>query len=81
MAMTTKKNPQPPAPSQEGKNFLQAASLLTLFIKMGGVVLAIHEAIFVDPPRDGIVFAIAAFMMAGATGLDNLIDRFFGGGK
>lgn len=54
---------------------------VTTLIKLGGLAIAIREGLFVDPPRDGIVFAIAAFMMAGATGLDNLIGNFFGGKK
>lgn len=53
---------------------------ITLIMKAVGVLMAANEAFFVDPPRDGLVFGIAAFMMAGATGLDGLIDRFLGGG-
>lgn len=54
---------------------------VTTLIKIGGLAIAIREGLFVDPPRDGVAFAIAAFMMAGATGLDNLIGNVFGGKK
>jgi hypothetical protein len=56
----------------------RAASLVTLLIKLGGLALAGNEALFVQPPRDSVVFGVAAFMMAGATGLDNIIDNFLG---
>jgi hypothetical protein len=71
------------ASEQQGSHFpwlVKAASIVTLLIKLAGVWLAVHEAVIVDPPRDSVVFAIAAFMMAGATGIDNVIDRFLGGG-
>lgn len=57
------------------------AFAVTTLIKLGGLGLAANEALFVDPPRDSIVFAISAFMMAGATGLDGIVDRFLGGGS
>jgi hypothetical protein len=45
------------------------------------LVLAANEVLFVEPPRDSLVFALAAFMMAGATGIDNIIDKFLGASK
>lgn len=72
--------------SSEGGNQVAARSVayaVTTVIKLGGLVLAGHEALFVSPPRDSLVFALSAFMMAGATGLDGIVDRFLGksGGK
>lgn len=61
--------------------FLRVSSAVTLLIKMGGFVIGGHEALFVNPPRDPVVFAVAAFMMAGATGLDSLLDKFIGADK
>lgn len=65
--------------SQESSLLYRGASFVTLAIKVTGLAIAAHEALVVDPPRDSVVFAVAAFMMAGATGLDNIIDKFLGG--
>ena len=53
--------------------------IITNAIRVAGITLAIHEGLFVEPPRDAFVFAIAAFMMAGATGFENFIDKFVNG--
>lgn len=56
---------------------LQVASqLVTLSIKITGIVLAVHEA-FGKPPHDGVTLGLAAFMLAGATGLDSFFERLF----
>lgn len=52
--------------------------IITNVIRIAGITLAVHEGLFVEPPRDAFVFAVAAFMMAGATGFENFIDRFVG---
>lgn len=57
------------------------AQFFTAAVKVAGLVIAIKEALIVDPPRDPVVFAIAAFMMAGAQGLDQFLSSFFGGGR
>ena len=59
-------------------NAVRFAGLITSLIKLGGLAIAGNEALFQDPPRDPIVFAVAAFMMAGAQGLDSLINSFLG---
>lgn len=56
-------------------------AILTLAIKAIGVGMATNEAFLVKPPRDSVIFALAAFMMAGATGLDHLVGAIFGQGK
>jgi hypothetical protein len=68
----------PPKANDGPSLFAKTASLVTLLIKLGGLALAANEALFTTPPRDSVVFAVAAFMMAGATGLDNIIDNFLG---
>jgi hypothetical protein len=50
-----------------------ATNLLTLAIKVAGLLIALNEALF-EPVRDPTVFATAAFMMAGAQGADAAID-------
>ena len=56
-----------------------AAIVVTNSIKVGGLVLGLHEAFTTKTPT---VMAFAAFMMAGArvseTVLLRAIDRFFG---
>lgn len=52
--------------------------LITNSIRVAGIVLAVHEGLFVDPPRDAFVFGVAAFMMAGATGFENFVEKFTG---
>lgn len=61
--------------------FIKTSSAITLCIKLGGLAIAANEALFTTPPRDGLVFAVAAFMMAGAAGFDSLIDKILGTGK
>jgi hypothetical protein len=58
---------------------LRAASLITTLIKLGGLAIAANEALLVKPPRDAIVFAVAAFMMAGAQGLENFLGNVMQG--
>lgn len=60
---------------------VRATSIVTLVIKVIGIGMAGNEAFLVDPPRDPVVLGLAAFMMAGATGVDNLIGNLLGGGK
>lgn len=53
-------------------------SLFTLFVKVLGLGVAAHEAFFVKPPRDAVVLAVAAFMMAGAQGIDSFVGNILG---
>lgn len=53
-------------------------SLFTLVVKVFGLGLATHEAFFVEPPRDAVVLAVAAFMMAGAVGIDSFVGNILG---
>jgi hypothetical protein len=43
-----------------------------------GLGLAAHEAFFTKPPRDAIVLALSAFMMAGAQGIDSFVGNILG---
>lgn len=45
---------------------------LTDLIKLGGFVIAIHEAF---TTRDPVVFATASVMMAGAQGAENVLKK------
>ena len=68
---------KPPAP--RSNKAAQWGGVITSLIKLGGLVLAVNEALFSPAPHDAIVFAIAAFMMAGAQGIDSLISSVVGG--
>lgn len=59
----------------------QAGFVITNLIKLGGLVLVLHDAFSAPPGVDPGTLAIAAFMMAGAQGLDSFFTAFFGGGK
>jgi hypothetical protein len=54
------------------------AGVVTTCIKLGGLAIAAHEALFTAPPRDPVVFALAAFMMAGAQGIDSFLSNILG---
>lgn len=57
------------------------SSVVTNLIKLGGLVLVFHDA-FTDPPGlDPATLAVAAFMMAGAQGIDSFLQNFFGGSQ
>ena len=60
---------------------VKAASAVTNLIKLGGLAIAGNEALMQDSPHDPVVFAVAAFMMAGAQGLDSFLTNFFGDKK
>jgi hypothetical protein len=53
-------------------------SLFTLAVKVLGLGIAAREAFFVPPPRDAVVLALAAFMMAGAQGLEHFVGNILG---
>lgn len=57
------------------------AGLITALIKIGGLVIAGNEALLNQSPHDPVVFAVAAFMMAGAQGLDSLLNSALGNRK
>lgn len=58
-----------------------AAQAVTSLIKLGGLAIAGNEALLNGSPHDPVVFAVAAFMMAGAQGIDSFFNNFFGGKK
>lgn len=61
---------------------LRCTNLLTLTIKAVGIAIAANEAFLTEPQvRDPLAFGIAAFMMAGAQGFDNIVGNLLGGGK
>ena len=68
--MPTLGPPQPPSSSSA-----RTASLVTGVVKLAGLVLAINEAL-IEEVRDPYVLAVAAFMMAGAQGIDELIKAW-----
>lgn len=57
---------------------VKAATAVTNLIKLGGLAIAGNEAILQGSPHDPVVFAVAAFMMAGAQGVDSFLNNFFG---
>lgn len=54
------------------------AGFVTAMIKVVGLAIAANEALFTKPPRDAVVFGVAAFMMAGAQGIDSLLEALVG---
>lgn len=58
----------------------RAGLAFTGAVKFVGLLIAANEA-FLEQHRDPAAFALAAFMMAGATGLDNFLSNIFGGGR
>lgn len=83
------KTPRPPArrsraPRRRRRRELtwgeRGALLFTGAVKLVGLLIAANEA-FLVAHRDPVAFALAAFMMAGATGLDNFLSNVFGGGR
>jgi hypothetical protein len=56
----------------------QAGFVVTNLIKLGGLVLVFHDALTAPPGLDPVTLGIAAFMMAGAQGLDTFFQSFFG---
>lgn len=70
-----------PPKKRNGTDFPAAAKwagFVTTCIKLGGLAIAGHEALFTNPPRDPVVFAVAAFMMAGAQGIDSFLTNLLG---
>lgn len=81
--MSNPRSKRSPAPRESGERYeltgiAKLGGLVTFVIKIGGLTIAANEALFTRPPRDAVVFALAAFMMAGATGLDSLLESFLG---
>jgi hypothetical protein len=54
--------------------------VLTNAVKLGGLVIAVHEALLVQQVRP-IVLGVAALMLAGAQSLEQALVAFFGGAK
>jgi hypothetical protein len=59
----------------------QWGGVVTSLIKLGGLILAGNEALFQSAPHDAVVFGLAAFMMAGAQGIDSLLSSIFTAGR
>lgn len=58
----------------------RATLAVTNLVKLGGLVIALHEALFTVEPRS-LVIGIAALMMAGAQSFESFLTSFFGGKK
>ena len=72
----------PPQPSGGGLRGAERVSrLITFGIKIAGVAMAVNEAFLVSPPRDPVVLGLAAFMMAGAQGVDSIISSLVSSGN
>jgi hypothetical protein len=73
----SKKRPasQPVEPESPNR-VVQWGGVVTSFIKLGGLAIAGNEALLQESPHDAVVFAIAAFMMAGAQGIDTILGGF-----
>ena len=57
------------------------AGFITAITKLLGLIIAGNEALLHSSPHDPVVFAVAAFMMAGAQGLDSLLNSALGNRK
>jgi hypothetical protein len=55
----------------------RAGLVVTNLIKLGGLALVFHDALTKPPGVDFGIIALAAFMMAGATGFETFIQGFF----
>lgn len=75
---TTETSPEPKGNGKTANIVATGTSLFTLSVKIIGLGMAAREAFFVDPPRDAVVLALAAFMMAGAQGIDSFIGNILG---
>lgn len=53
---------------------------ITNFIKLAGVAIAINEALIRSELRP-MSLAVAAFMMAGAQGVETFLDKLLGAGR
>lgn len=60
---------------------VQWGGVVTSLIKLGGLVLAGNEALLQPPPHDALVFGLAAFMMAGAQGIDSFLGSIMQSGR
>lgn len=69
---------RPPARRQNSQSKIaQWGGIVTSLIKLGGLAIAGNEALFNPAPHDAVVFGVAAFMMAGAQGIDSLLGSIF----
>jgi hypothetical protein len=71
-----KRPPRRPARRRRSSWGERAGLIFTAAVKVVGLLIAADQA-FIKKSADPTAFALAAFMMAGAQGLDN----FFGSGK
>lgn len=55
----------------------RSVSAVTNLIKLGGLIVALNEALLQEPP-DARILGVAAFMMAGAQGIESLLSYVFG---
>lgn len=72
-------SPQPDPSTSERLPFLPGL-IVTNLIKLGGLVVALNEALIEPAIRPGAL-GIAALMMAGAQSLETFLTAFFGAGK
>jgi hypothetical protein len=66
--------------TEEPKDRLSAPAyglLITNLIKLGGLGVAINEALLRSEARS-VALGLAAFMMAGAQGVETVLDKLFG---
>jgi hypothetical protein len=68
-------------PEENHPTVARIAGLVTTLIKLGGLAIAANEALLNPTPHDPVVFAIAAFMMAGAQGFESLLSNVLGNRK
>jgi hypothetical protein len=69
------RSPRPTTPSQRARD--RAFTATTGAIKLGGFIIAMNEAL-IESERSPEAFLLAAFMMAGAQGLDELLTAWRG---
>lgn len=55
----------------------KAVGRITNAIKLGGLIIALNEAL-IQNPADSRMLGLAAFMMAGAQGIESILSYLFG---
>lgn len=72
--MTDLPTQEPPAPHATAR---VSGLVVTNLTKLGGLAIAINEALIRTDPRP-VALAVAAFMMAGAQGAETFLEKFLG---
>lgn len=77
MTDTAKQNQEPDGQVVALSPLARTGFLVTNLIKLGGLAIAINEVLLRSELRP-VALGVAAFMMAGAQGIETLFDRLLG---